>query len=145
MLKKIVSIFIVFAFAIFLLGYFTPTTFAEYYPSPTITKQDMKWRQFPSVATNLYRVCDNDGNLVRFLELEDVSYSIADEDFYYKDAKYVMRIDINTELVNDEYMELIIRDENEITVYLNDIKVPVEKIGKFNIVHVIDSGLMIIN
>ena len=127
------------------MGIYDAQAFAEYYPSPTITKQDIKWRQFPSVATNLYRIYDNDGNLVRFLELEDVSYSIADEDFYYKDAKYVMRIDINTKLINDEYMELIIRDEDEITVYLNDIKVPVEKIGKFNIVHVIDSGLMIIN
>ena len=145
MLRKIVSIFLVFVFSVFLIGYIVPIASADYFPSPTMTKHDMRLRYFPDIASNLYRICDNDGNLVRFLELEDVSYSIADEDFYYKDAKYVMRIDINTKLVNDEYMELIIRDEDEITVYLNDIKVPVEKIGKFNIVHVIDSGLMIIN
>lgn len=136
------SIIIICILLIIAIGITNIHSFAEYYPSPTVTERDFKTRYFPSIATNLYRICDNEGNLIRFLELQDVTYSIADEGFYYKDAKYVMEININTKFVKDEYMELIIRDTDEITVYLNDIKLPVDKIGEFNIIHVIDSGLM---
>lgn len=146
MLKKIVSTFLVFVFAIFLIGCIVPVANADSYPSPTVTEHDMRLRYFPDVASNLYRICDNNGKLVRFIEFKDVTYSLL-EDFagITPDVKFAFNIDINTEFVNDEYMELILLNENEITVYNNGIKVPVEKFGEYNIVHVIDSGLITIS
>lgn len=146
MLKKIVSIFLVFVFAIFLMGCIIPMANADYFPSPTITEHDMRLRYFPDVASNLYRICDNDGNLVRFLEFKDVTYSLLD-DFtgITSDVKFAFNLNINTEFVKDEYMELILLNENEINVYNNGVKVPVEKFGKYNIVHVIDSGLITVS
>lgn len=146
MLKKIVSIFLVFAFGIFLMGFIVPVANADSFPSPTVTEHDMRVRYFPDVASNLYRICDNDGNLVRFIEFKDVNYSLLDDlKKITSDVKFAFNIDINTEFVNDEYMELILLNENEITVYNNGIKVPVEKFGEYNIVHVIDSGLITVS
>lgn len=146
MLKKIVSIFLVFVFAVFLLGLFAPIASADSFPSPTVTEHDMRLRYFPDVASNLYRICDNDGKLVRFIEFKDVTYSLLD-DFtgITSDVKFAFNLNINTEFVNDEYMELILLNENEITVYNNGIKVPVEKFGEYNIVHIIDSGLITVS
>ena len=146
MLKKIVSIFLVFVFAIFLIGCIIPIANADYFPSPTMTKHDMRLRYFPDVASNLYRICDSDGNLVRFIEFKDVTYSLLD-DFtgITSDIKFAFNLNINAELINNEYMELILINENEINVYNNGIKVPVEKFGKYNIVHIIDSGLITIS
>ena len=143
MLKKIVIIFI---FAAFLFEFFTPIANADYFPGPTVTKHDMRLRYFPDIASNLYRICDSDGNLVRFIEFKDVTYSLL-EDFteITPDVKFAFNLNINTEFVNDEYMELILLNENEIIVYNNGIKVPVEKFGEYNIVHVIDSGLITIS
>lgn len=143
MLRKIVSIFLVFVFAIFLMG---SVANADYFPSPTVTEHDMRLRYFPDVASNLYRICDNDGNLVRFIEFKDVTYSLLD-DFtgITSDVKFAFKLDINTEFVKDEYMELILINENEINVYNNGVKVPVEKFGKYNIAHIIDSGLVTIS
>ena len=146
MLKKIVSTFLVFVFAIFLIGCIVPIASADYFPSPTVTEHDMRARYFPDIASNLYRICDNDGNLVRFIEFKDVTYSLLD-DFtgITSDVKFAFNININTEFINDEYMELILINENEINVYNNGIKVPVEKFGEYNIVHIIDSGLITIS
>lgn len=146
MLKKIVSIFLVFVLATFLIGYIIPIANADYFPSPTMTKHDMRLRYFPDIVSNFYRICDNDGNLVRFIEFKDVTYSLLD-DFtgITSDVKFAFNLNINTKFINDEYMELILLNENEITVYNNGIKVPVEKFGEYNIVHVIDSGLITIS
>lgn len=146
MLKKIVSIFLVFTFAIFLLGFFAPIANASHLPSPTITDHDMRLRYFPDVASNLYRICDRNGNLVRFIEFKDVTYSLLD-DFtgITSDVKFAFNLSINTEFVNDEYMELILLNENKINVYNNGIKVPVEKFDEYNIVHIINSGLITIS
>ena len=146
MLKKIVSIFLVFVFAIFLIGCIIPIANADYFPSPTMTEHDARLRYFPDVASNLYRICDSDGNLVRFIEFKDVTYSLLD-DFtgITSDIKFAFNLNINAELINDEYMELILLNENEITVYNNGIKIPVEKFGKYNIAHVINSGLITIS
>jgi len=146
MLKKIVSIFLVFVFAVFLMGYIVPVANADYFPSPTITEHDIRLRYFPDVASNLYRICDSDGNLVRFIEFEDVNYSLLDDlKKIPPDVKFAFNIDINTELGNNEYMELILLNENEINVYNNGVKVPVEKFGEYNIAHIIDSGLVTIS
>jgi len=146
MLKKIVSIFLVFVFAVFLMGYIVPVANADYFPSPTITEHDIRLRYFPDVASNLYRICDSDGNLVRFIEFEDVNYSLLDDlKKISPDVKFAFNIDINTELGNNEYMELILLNENEINVYNNGVKVPVEKFGEYNIVHIIDSGLITVS
>lgn len=146
MLKKIVVIFLVFTFAIFLLGLFAPIAMGDYFPSPTVTEHDMRLRYFPDVASNLYRICDNNGNLVRFIKFKDVTYSLLD-DFtgITSDVKFAFNLNINTELVNDEYMELILLNKNEINVYNNGVKVPVEKFGEYNIVHVINSGLITVS
>ena len=146
MLRKIVSIFLVFVFAIFLMGCIIPVANADSFPSPTVTEHDMRARYFPDVASNLYRICDSDGNLIRFIEFKDVNYSLLDDlKKITSDVKFAFNIDINTEFANDEYMELILLNENEITVYNNGIKVPVEKFGEYNIVHVIDSGLITVS
>jgi hypothetical protein len=146
MLRKIVSIFLVFVFAIFLMGCIIPVANADSFPSPTVTEHDMRARYFPDVASNLYRICDSDGNLIRFIEFKDVNYSLLDDlKKITSDVKFAFNIDINTEFANDEYMELILLNENEITVYNNGIKVPVEKFGEYNIVHIIDSGLIIVS
>lgn len=146
MLKKIVSIFLMFTFAIFLMGFIAPVANANSFLSPTVTEHDMRLRYFPDVASNLYRICDNDGNLVRFIEFKDVNYSLLDDlKKITSDVKFAFNIDINTEFANDEYMELILIDENEINVYNNGIKVPVEKFGEYNIVHVINSGLITVS
>lgn len=146
MLRKIVSIFLVFVFSVFLIGCIVPVANADYIPSLTVTAHDMRLRYFPNVASNLYRICDNDGKLVRFIEFKDVIYSLLD-DFtgITSDVKFAFNLSINTELVNDEYMELILLNENEINVYNNGVKVPVEKFGKYNIVHIINSGLITIS
>ena len=107
MLKKIVSIFLVFAFGIFLMGFIVPVANADSFPSPTVTEHDMRARYFPDVASNLYRICDNDGNLVRFIEFKDVNYSLLDDlKKITSDVKFAFNIDINTEFVNDEYWGL---------------------------------------
>lgn len=142
MLRKIVSVFLVFVFVIFLMG----SANADYFPSPAVKEHDMRLRYFPDVASNLYRICDNDGNLVRFLEFKDVTYSLLD-DFIgiTSDVKFAFNLNINTEFINDEYMELILLNENEIKVYNNGVQVPVKKFGKYNIVHIIGSGLITIS
>lgn len=146
MLRKIVSIFLVFVFSVFLIGCIIPVANADYVPSLTVTEHDMRLRYFPDIASNLYRICDNDGNLVRFIKFKDVTYSLL-ENFtgITSDVKFAFNLNINTELVNDEYMELILFNENEIIVYNNGIKVPVEKFGEYNIVHIIDSGLITVS
>lgn len=146
MLRKIASIFLVFVFAIFLMAYIIPIANADYFPNPTVTEHDMRLRYFPDVASNLYRICNNGGNLVRFIEFKDVTYSLLD-DFteITPDVKFAFNLDINTEFINDEYMELILLNENEINVYNNGVKVPVEKFGEYNIVHIIDSGLVTVS
>ena len=146
MLKKIVSIFLVFVFAIFLMSFTVPVANADSFLSPTVTEHDMRLRYFPDVASNLYRICDKDGNLVRFIEFKDVNYSLLDDlKEITSDVKFAFNIDINTEFVNNEYMELILIDENEINVCNNGIKVPVEKFDEYNIVHIINSGLVTIS
>ena len=146
MLKKIISIFLIFTFAIFLLGLFTPIAMSDYFPNQTMAEYDMRLRYFPDVASNLYRICDNDGNLVRFIEFKDVTYSLL-EDFteITDDIKFAFNLNINTEFVNNEYMEFILLNKNEIIVYNNGVKVPVEKFGEYNIIHIIDSGLITIS
>lgn len=116
---------------------------AEYYPSPQVTEHDIRVWYFPDIATNLYRVCDNNGKLIRFIDFQDVAIELMDDltDAHSGD-KFVFKITLKSPLVKDEYMELIILDENEITVYNNDIKVPVDKIGEYNIIHIIDSGII---
>jgi hypothetical protein len=145
MLKKIVSIFLMFAFAIFLIGFIAPVANADSFPSPTVTENDMRLRYFPDIITDLYRICDNDGNLTRFVELKDVSYSLL-EDFagIDKNVKFAFNIETKSELADDEYMELIVIDKNDIEVYDNGVKVPVEKVGEYNIVHLREAGLITI-
>jgi len=127
---------------IILIGFNELKSFADY-SSPYITEHDIRIRYFPNIATNLYRICDSNGNLTRFLEFKDVQFEIVDDltDINSGD-KFVFKITINTQFIKDEYMELIILDENEITVYNNDIKIPVDKIGEYNIIHIIDSGII---
>jgi len=127
---------------IILVGFNELKSFADYL-SPFVTEHDIRIRYFPNITTNLYRICDNNGKLVRFIDFQDVTIELMDDltDAYPGD-RFVFKINLKTSLVKDEYMELIILDENEITVYNNDIKVPVDKIGEYNIVHIIDSGII---
>lgn len=128
---------------VMLVGFNELKSFADYYPSPTITEHDIRVRYYPSITTNVYRVCNSDGQLIKFFDLRDVSYDLMDDltDAHSGD-KFVFSIKLNTELNDDEYMELIVIDENELTVYNNDIKVPVEKFDKYNIIHIIESGIV---
>ena len=92
---------------------------------------DARVMYLPSVGTNLYRICNEDGSLSRFLEFKDVNYILVDNlDGLPKDTRFAVYLEINTEFKNNEYMELIILDENEINVYNNGI---------------IDSGLITIS
>jgi hypothetical protein len=145
MLRKIVSIFLVFAFVVFLIGCIIPVANADYFPNSTATKHDMRLRYFPDVASNLYRVCNNEGKITRFIEFKDVTYSLL-EDFkdIPEDVNFAFTLTINTEFTDGEYMELIFLNENEINVYNNGVKVPVEKVGKYNIAHIYESGLITI-
>ena len=107
---------------------------------------DTRVMYLPSVGTNLYRICNEDRSLSRFLEFKDVNYILIDSlDGLPQDTRFAVYLQINTEFENNEYMELIILDENEIDVYNNGIKVPVEKFNKYNIIHIIDSGLVTIS
>ena len=145
MLRKIVSIFLVFIFVVFLIGCIIPVANADYFLSPTVTKHDMRLRYFPDVASNLYRVCNNEREITRFIEFKDVTYSLL-EDFkdIPEDVNFAFTLSINTEFTDGEYMELIFLNENEINVYNNGVKVPVEKVGKYNIAHIYESGLITI-
>ena len=140
MRKYIIIILILFFIAICCAG--SPSAEAKLGQSP----HDTRVMYLPSVGTNLYRICNEDGNLSRFLEFKDVNYILINSlDELPQDTRFAVYLEINTEFKDNEYMELIILDENEITVYNNKIKVPVEKFGEYNIVHIIDSGLITIS
>lgn len=134
---------IVFLLIVILISSIGFLTYADYYPSPTVTEHDIRTRYYPSITTNVYRVCNSKGELVKFFDLRDVSYDLMDDltDIHSGD-RFVFNISLKTELVRDEYMELIVVDEDEIIVYNNDVKVPVEKFGEYNIIHVIESGII---
>lgn len=143
MLRKIVSIFLVFVFTIFLMGYIIPVANADYFPSPTVSEKDLRVRYLPNIATNLYRVCDSDGRFVKFINFKDVSIELMDDltDIQSND-KFVFKITIDTELNDGEYVELVILDYEILNVFLNDKSIAVDKYEQFNVIHINESGVI---
>jgi len=134
------QLMLIFIFIIIISFTVIPIALADY-PSPYVTKHDMRVRYFPPIATNLYHIYDNNGQLIRFLEFDAVKIDLMEDlDKAYYNDKYVFQIDINTQFAENEYMELIIRDNETLTVYNNNIQIPVDKIGTYNILHITESG-----
>lgn len=81
---------------------------------------------------------------MHFLEFKDIAFEVVDDGEFYHNAKYVVKVTINTSLNEGEYIELIICDNNDINVFLDGVAVPVEKYGEYNVIHLAHSGILTI-
>ncbi len=131
-MKKIFAIFIV----LILLCSISVFAFADYFPSPVVTTENILSRFGVTIITDLYHIYDkNTGELLRFIQKDNVKIEFKDNYFI---------ITINPELKDNEYLELIISNTNDnFKVFDNfNNELIVEHIDNYYIIHIEHSCLI---